>query len=101
MPERQQQELRDGGSLGGLKPVQSRAVDISRGCVFQETPVVECSRCHAKLDVDYSPDDAFTCGFYAVAVGVWSQFANPGEVFLCDACMWSGPLYISIYGRMN
>lgn len=40
-----------------------------------------------------------TVGYYD-AKG-WPQFANPGEVFICDACMWEDPRYIAIYGHTH
>lgn len=51
-----------------------------------------CSRCQTALP-SYEQDAPCTAGYYVVTDGYWSRFANPGELLLCDTCMWSDPLY--------
>jgi len=38
-----------------------------------------------------------TAGYYYD----WPKMMNPGELFVCDACMWVDPRYIAVYGRMT
>lgn len=60
---------------------------------------VECSRCHAKIEVfDVGP--GVTAGYYDTT-GYWGRFANPTESIICDSCMWHDPRYIQAYGRHN
>ena len=56
-----------------------------------------CSRCKQPIK-NFSPPESgnFTAGYY-VAQG-WLEFSNPGEVYICDDCMWKDPRYISVYG---
>lgn len=58
------------------------------------TEHAECSRCHRDLGT-YDPSESFTSGFYVVESGRWSRYANVGERFLCDACMWADPAYLA------
>jgi len=37
-----------------------------------------------------------TAGYYVASA--WQKCANPGEVYICDACMWADPRYIADYG---
>ncbi len=75
-------------------------VETGQATVTQEKPdiaeiLVHCDRCGKEvfgLDVE-----GFTSGFYRVAEGIWSQYANPGEAVLCDACMQSDPRYLADY----
>jgi hypothetical protein len=64
----------------------------SRASRDAPVPHDHCSRCQKDIGV-YDPAERFTSGYYVVTEGYWSRFANPGEVFLCDACMWSDPIY--------
>lgn len=63
--------------------------------------VAECGRC--KMDISVlmqASDGVMTIGYYDVrADSWWAQFANAGEKYLCDACMWKDPRYIAVYGR--
>jgi uncharacterized protein (DUF736 family) len=56
-----------------------------------------CSRC-AEAIPDFAPpvDGEMTAGYYIAAA--WQKYANPGEVYVCDACMWSDPRYVADYG---
>lgn len=55
-----------------------------------------CSRCHQNIN-DFSPPNGnMTAGYYIAHA--WSKYANPGEVLICDACMWSDSRYIADYG---
>ncbi len=57
-----------------------------------------CSRCNKLVDEDGSDEPrGMTAGYYYVRFS-WSEFANPGEVFICDECMWKDPRYIALYG---
>jgi len=58
-----------------------------------------CDRCKQDFDGDKIPGVA-TFGYYEVgpAGTPWGQFANPGEVVVCDQCMRSDPRFIAIYG---
>lgn len=38
-----------------------------------------------------------TAGYYVAAA--WSAFTNPGELYVCESCMWADPRYIAVYGR--
>ena len=62
--------------------------------------VAECSRCKADLTTLMKaslPD--MTVGYYVVKSGDWAKFANEGERYLCDACMWKDLRYIAVYGK--
>lgn len=54
-----------------------------------------CSRCSKDTDSPL-PGIGMTAGYYVAKA--WIQFANPGEVFICDNCMWTDPRYIAVYG---
>jgi hypothetical protein len=54
--------------------------------------MIKCDRC--KKEVDGAVDGILSAGCY---VG-WLKFMNPGEHLICDACMWSDPRYIAVYG---
>ena len=56
---------------------------------------VTCDRCGR--EVNGLEGDGGTAGFYRVAEGIWSKYANEGEAVLCDACMQSDPRYLADY----
>lgn len=56
-----------------------------------------CSRCEKILEIDTNA--IMTAGYYVASA--WSQFCDPTDVYVCDACMWSDPRYIAIYGKMD
>lgn len=57
-----------------------------------------CSRCHLPISGFVAPESVgFTAGYYVATA--WPSFADPGDTYICDACMWSDPRYIRIYGR--
>lgn len=58
---------------------------------------LQCSRCKKNVVSALKMPD-FTGGYYEVAQGEWSKYANPGEVYLCDPCMHSEPRYRAVYG---
>jgi hypothetical protein len=58
---------------------------------------VDCSRCGKIIDSPPPEPSEMTAGYY-IAAG-HQQFANPGEVYVCDACMWADPRYIAVHGR--
>ncbi len=60
------------------------------------SPAHICDRCH-------NPFEGFetvgmTAGYYRA--DAWPKFANPGEVMICDSCMWHDQRYIAIYGAI-
>lgn len=40
----------------------------------------------------------FTAGYY-LASG-WKEFTDPGEVYVCDNCMWQDARYIKVFGNV-
>lgn len=58
-----------------------------------------CSRCDKPIKDFRPPDGGMTAGYY-LASG-WKRYANPGETYICDACMWSDPAYIVDYGHVQ
>lgn len=56
--------------------------------------VVRCDRCKKLVDAP-PPVDGCTAGYYHN----WSKLTDPGEVDVCDACMWADPRYIAILGK--
>lgn len=61
---------------------------------------VTCCRC--KLPVKDAFKDFLTgttAGYYEVHDGYWNAFANPGEKFICDECMFKDERYIAVYGN--
>jgi hypothetical protein len=60
---------------------------------------MKCDRCKQPFDGDKGPD--FTAGYYEVGPTgkAWGQYANPGEIIACDACMWADPRYIAAHGK--
>lgn len=65
--------------------------------------VVVCDRCEREIDGMIFKDDAGrtigTAGFYEVRDGIWSQYANEGERWLCDCCMQKDTRYQADYGK--
>jgi hypothetical protein len=55
-----------------------------------------CSRCKQPIRDFEPPSEGMTAGYY-VAAG-WEKYCNPGEVYVCDACMWKDPRYLADYG---
>lgn len=55
-----------------------------------------CSRCLEAIKDFEPPGDGMTAGYYVAAA--WGKYANPGEVYICDACMWADARYIADYG---
>lgn len=57
-----------------------------------------CSRCQTVLRHFVPPDECeMTAGYYLASA--WPQYANPGEIYICDACMWADPRYVAVYGN--
>lgn len=58
---------------------------------------MNCSRC-GNLIPGFQPPAAgsMTAGYYVAAA--WQHYVNPGEIYICDACMWKDPRYIADYG---
>jgi hypothetical protein len=57
-----------------------------------------CCRCQKLVENEVHVMGGMTAGYYDVRGNAWEQFSNPGEDFICDACMWSDPRYIAVYG---
>jgi len=58
---------------------------------------VNCSRCQLDLSsLAAVSGNGMTVGYYN-ADG-WVGFCDPGEKYICDACMFKDPRYIKIYG---
>ena len=58
-----------------------------------------CSRCTKPIrDFEPPKEGEMTAGYYVAAATNWKKYANHGEVYICDACMWSDPRYIADYG---
>lgn len=75
-------------------------VSPCHGCRAAVVPgAVTCSRCHTNLPGSVLPDGVMTAGYYDVrGTGGWADYANPGEQFICDSCMWADPRYIAVHG---
>jgi hypothetical protein len=59
---------------------------------------VDCDRCLRNVSNSRLPDGGMTAGYYVVTgQSGWAEFANPGEQYVCDACMWSDPRYAASY----
>lgn len=57
-----------------------------------------CSRCNKDIsELVVHNSEGMTMGYYGAAD--WSAFSNPGEIYICDACMFQDPRYITVYGR--
>lgn len=63
---------------------------------------IDCSRCGKIVDSPppvKSDVGSMTAGYYVAAS--WPQFANTGEVYICDECVWVDQRYIAIYGERD
>ena len=58
--------------------------------------VVVCDRCKEQVR-GIQIEGVCTSGFYFVESGIWHKYAQAGEVYLCDACMWEDPRYLEDY----
>lgn len=38
-------------------------------------------------------------GYYVVDKKPWNRFADPGEKYVCDNCMWTDDRYVKVFGR--
>ena len=62
-----------------------------------------CSRCKKLIDgcIDRDQDGKIilTGGFYdCEPPSMWAAYRKPGEVILCDSCLWQDPAFIQKYG---
>lgn len=57
-----------------------------------------CNRCHQLIDGFRSPTEGECTAGYYLAAG-WMKYCNPGEIIVCDRCMWSDQRYIAVYGE--
>lgn len=62
---------------------------------------IVCDRCHQEVKDAAKDCNGTTGGYYEVERGPWWKFANPGEKYLCDACMFADARYISAYGKVQ
>lgn len=60
-----------------------------------------CCRCKQAIDGFRAPsrESNFTAGYYHIG-GIWEKYANPGEKYVCDICMWADPRYIADYRKV-
>lgn len=63
-----------------------------------------CSRCEQLIEnfkppVYDSKGQGMTAGYYVIG-SYWEKYANKGEVYVCDSCMWQDPRYIEVYGNI-
>jgi hypothetical protein len=59
---------------------------------------IKCDRCGKMHDGIATMHG--TSGYYWVAPeSAWQKYAQPGERYLCERCMWDDPAYIKDYGR--
>ena len=56
-----------------------------------------CDRCgKGSYEADIKEEEeSITAGYYRG----WTEFTNPGELIVCDACMHADPRYIAVYGK--
>lgn len=59
---------------------------------------IVCDRCKSVVRNAMKDCSGCTGGYYEVAQGYWHQFANPGETYLCDPCMFADERYRAVYG---
>lgn len=60
---------------------------------------IRCDRC-GRVVPGALVEDAFSAGVYVVSLGSsWHEFARPGEVIVCEACMFADPRYVAVYGK--
>lgn len=59
---------------------------------------IVCDRCRMVVKHAFKDCDGTTGGYYEVK-GQWKKFGNPGERFLCDACMHRDTRYQAVYGN--
>jgi len=62
-------------------------------------PRPACSRCRRVIADFQPPAGGVTFGYYLAEA--WPKFANPGDVYICDACMWADPRYVAAYGVIH
>jgi hypothetical protein len=55
-----------------------------------------CDRCGQTIQ-GYG-DEYMTAGYYDCSGSPWADLANPGELHVCDCCMWTDSRYIEVYG---
>jgi len=62
---------------------------------------VKCDRCGKMIDGIRT--ETATAGFYAVGPTgePWGNYANSGEIIVCDTCMWKDPRYLKDYSHMK
>lgn len=53
-----------------------------------------CDRCHKEFEGFMVGE--LTLGYYDATY--WFDLSNPGEMIICDLCMWCDPRYIALYG---
>lgn len=55
---------------------------------------VWCDRCRRPVEGFLPDEGGMSAGVY---VG-WTEYMNPGELVVCDQCMWADSRYRAIYG---
>ena len=64
------------------------------------TDILICDRCGKDVPEAFIAETV-SGGIYDVSSGYWSNYANPGERLVCDACMHADQRYRAIYGPFD
>lgn len=62
---------------------------------------IVCDRCKQVVPDAARECGGTTCGYYDVERGQWKKYADPGEKYLCDACMHQDSRYQAVYGYVT
>lgn len=62
---------------------------------------IVCDRCKQEVRDAVKACDGTTGGYYEVERGRWRKFANPGEKYVCDVCMFRHERYIKVYEKVS
>lgn len=57
---------------------------------------MNCDRCHQLIKNFEPPSEGFTSGYYDMSG--WPEFANQGEIFVCDWCIHTDQRYLNAHG---
>ncbi len=61
--------------------------------------IVYCDRCKKRVSGARPPegDMPFTIGYYQE----WPLYMSPGEMHVCEPCMWADPNFQAVYGVLR
>ena len=62
---------------------------------------IVCDRCKQEVRDAVKDCNGTTGGYYEVESGQWRKFANAGEKYVCDACMFQDERYTKVYGKVS